>query len=96
MKRFLRQIWCALGHHDGYVDGGFHCAYCPFEIPYEHDDALVATWVEQVAARPPMQLGDDVKAMYPEQWQQDAILQAWNTGKTTVGKRPEKPTTEQV
>jgi hypothetical protein len=35
-----------------------------------------------------MQLGDDVKAIYPEQWQQDAVLKAWNTGKPVVANRP--------
>lgn len=41
MSGWLRRIWCALGQHSGYVDGGFHCAYCPFSIPYKHDDALI-------------------------------------------------------
>lgn len=35
-----------------------------------------------------IKLGDDVKARYPEQWQQDAILNSWRTGRPTVGRAP--------
>lgn len=38
--------------------------------------------------RRPMQLSDEVKAMYPDQGAQDAILRAWNTGKPAVWNRP--------
>jgi hypothetical protein len=85
ISRLLRRLWCKLGQHSGYVDGGFHCQYCPFEIPYEHDDTLID---RALASRRNIQLGEDVKAIYPEEWQQDAILRAWHTGQPAVGKRP--------
>lgn len=34
-----------------------------------------------------IELGDDVKAEFPESWQQDTILRAWSTRKPTIGRR---------